>query len=161
MSPFPAADLHHAVASGFNTWAMNNRKIVFHDVSASCTQNASSSSPSCPQAEVVVQTYRGGAIGEAAKTALDASSIDFAPTLTSGEQLPFGLGVTRAALNVSIDSCWYLDEVTSASKPASRSRIFLLRLLTCPNLDLALLCLLLIRCAIRCASRRFATRSTV
>ena len=26
-------------------------------------------------------------------------------------QLPFGLGVTRAALNVSLDACWYLDEV--------------------------------------------------
>ena len=103
-------DLHHAIASGLNTWAMNHRNIAFHDVTSGCEETLRGGSRSCAAAEVLVQTYSGAARNEAAKTVIDHTTIDFRPRLTSGEQLSFGLGVRGALLNVSTDACWYLDE---------------------------------------------------
>ena len=73
-------DLHHAVASAFGTWAANHEKIKFHDVTARC---ANMTGQYCDAAEVVVQVFTG-LYTEAAKTQLDASTVDFSPRLTSG-----------------------------------------------------------------------------
>ena len=100
------ADLRHAVASAFNTWADNHEKITFLDVTDRCVNMTGTN---CASAEVVVQVYEAS-LTEAMRTQLDSGSVDFTPRLTSGVTLPQGLGLNRAWINVSSASCWYLDE---------------------------------------------------
>ena len=118
-------DLHHAIASGLNTWAMNHRNIAFHDVTSGCEETLRGGSRSCAAAEVLVQTYSGAARNEAAKTVIDHTTIDFRPRLTSGEQLSFGLGVRGALLNVSTDAVgtWTRRSAIpfTASRPSTAS----------------------------------------
>ena len=100
-------DLRHKVTSAFNTWAMNHELISFHDVTERCTDM---NGTHCPAAEIVITTYQPQNRYEAMVTKLDSDAIDFSPRLTSGVNLPHGLGVRRAWINVSTASCWYADE---------------------------------------------------
>ena len=113
-------DLRAAIASAFNTWAMNNDMLSFDDVTDDCAVDGAVSSitGNCALAEVWIETFdnthpdvaAGIVLPNAAAYLLpELVSRDSSPMTTTGQHLPVGLGMRRADLRLSTEVCWYLD----------------------------------------------------
>ena len=104
-------DIIKAIAAGMRTWSMNHRLINFKDVSAECRQwEADGGDGKCPHAELWI-TAVGEEVGidVAAMVIHDYKEVTLFPRSTAGVELDRAPGILRADLEISSETCWYLD----------------------------------------------------
>ena len=112
-------ELKDTVKRAMDTWAINHKKIYFHDVTDKC-KNVTSLTGGCPAAELfivpdeLVDSSPTVAKDLAAYVTHNTRTIDFLPYTTAGYRLNTGLGVRDARMTVRApenagEFCWYLD----------------------------------------------------
>ena len=112
-------ELQDTVKRAMDTWAINHKKIYFHDVTDQC-RNITSLTQKCPAAELFIvpdelkPSSPTVARDLAAYVTHNTRNIDYLPYTTAGYRLNTGLGVREATMTLrapasSSDFCWYLD----------------------------------------------------
>ena len=110
-------ELRDAIKRGFDTWAINHKKIYFRDVSDQCADVTSYDY--CPAAELWIVPDNEFATERdlAAYVTHQQSNFDRQPYSTAGELIANGIGCRNArmavraptAADTNDDFCWYLD----------------------------------------------------